>query len=110
MPDVPELTPTEFFSRWPEGERERVTLLDVREAAEIEIASVPDATTIPMMEIPGRLQELSRDADVVVMCHSGGRSRQVAQFLLASGFGSTFNLTGGIDAWSQEIDSSVPRY
>jgi len=56
------------------------------------------------------LQELSSDATVVVMCHSGGRSRRVAEFLLASGFNHVFNLSGGIDAWSQQIDPAVPRY
>jgi monothiol glutaredoxin len=47
---------------------------------------------------------------LVVICHSGGRSRRVSEFLLSSGFSSVFNLTGGIDAWSQEIDASIPRY
>ena len=110
MPDAPELTPIEFCERWPKGKCEEVTLLDVREPAEIEIASLPDTTTIPMMEIPTRLAELNPDATVVVMCHSGGRSRRVAEFLIASGFSRVFNLTGGIDAWSQQIDPSVPRY
>ena len=110
MPDAPELTPIEFCERWPKGKREEVTLLDVREPAEIEIASLPDTTTIPMMEIPTRLAELNPDATVVVMCHSGGRSRRVAEFLIASGFSRVFNLTGGIDAWSQQIDPSIPRY
>ena len=110
MPDVPELTPTEFCERWPKGANEEVTLLDVREPAEIEIASIPDTTTIPMMEIPNRLQELDPDATVVVMCHSGGRSRRVAEFLVGSGFNRVFNLSGGIDAWSQQVDHSVPRY
>jgi len=107
---VPELTPTEFCDRWPEGAREKMTLLDVREAAEIQIAAVPDTLRIPMMEIPARLGELSRNESIIVMCHSGARSRRVAEFLLASGFDDVFNLTGGIDAWSREIDPTVPRY
>ena len=110
MSDVLELTPTEFCRRWPKEKREEITLLDVREPAEIEIASIPDTTIIPMMSVPNRLQELNPDATVVVMCHSGGRSRRVAEFLLASGFKHVFNLSGGIDAWSQQIDPSVPRY
>ena len=110
MPDAPELTPTEFCERWPEAQRGEVTLLDVREPAEIELASLPATVKIPMMEVPGRLAELARDANVVVMCHSGGRSRRVARFLLDAGFSRVFNLTGGIDAWSREIDASVPRY
>ena len=110
MPDAPELTPTEFCERWPEAQRGEVTLLDVREPAEIELASLPATVKIPMMEVPGRLAELARDANVVVMCHSGGRSRRVARFLLDAGFTRVFNLAGGIDAWSREIDASVPRY
>ena len=110
MSSTPELTPTEFCSRWSEEKRDSVTLLDVREASEIAIACIPDTLKIPMLELPNRLHALSHDMTVVVMCHSGGRSRRVAEFLLASGFNRVFNLTGGIDAWSQEIDSSIPRY
>jgi rhodanese-related sulfurtransferase len=110
MPAVPELTPTEFCERWPAAGEEDVTLLDVREDAEIEIASVPRARHIPMREIPGRLAELDRDRPIVVMCHSGGRSRRVADYLASNGFTEVFNLKGGIDAWSTEIDPQVPRY
>ena len=63
-----------------------------------------------MLEIPARLSELDGTRPVVVMCHSGQRSRQVARFLAAQGFGQVFNLSGGITAWSQEVDPSIPRY
>ena len=110
MADIPELTPTQFCERWSLANRQKVTLLDVREATELKIASLQDAQHIPMMQVPARLHELSRDNPLVVICHSGGRSRRVSEFLLSSGFDSVFNLTGGIDAWSQEIDPSIPRY
>lgn len=111
MSGVPELTPTEFNQRWSAPELgAAVVLLDVREPIELEIASVPTATHIPMREIPARLAELDRDVPLVVMCHMGGRSRMVAQFLLGNGFTQVFNLRGGIDAWSTEIDPQVPRY
>jgi rhodanese-related sulfurtransferase len=111
MPAVPELTPTEFCERWPAGERaERVVLLDVREHVELEIAAVADARHIPMREVPARLAELDREVPLVVMCHSGGRSRRVAEYLQGNGFENVFNLRGGIDAWSTEIDPQVPRY
>jgi rhodanese-related sulfurtransferase len=111
MPAVPELTPTEFCARWAATERgSGVVLLDVREHVEVEIASVADARHIPMREIPTRLVELDRAIPLVVMCHSGGRSRRVAEFLLGNGFSKVFNLRGGIDAWSTEIDPQVPRY
>jgi rhodanese-related sulfurtransferase len=85
-------------------------LLDVREPAELEAASVASALHIPMREIPARLTELDRDTPLVVMCHSGSRSRRVAEYLSANGFSNVFNLSGGIDAWSTQIDSRVPRY
>jgi len=111
MPGVPELTPTEFCARWSAAERGKsVVLLDVREHDEIEAAAVADALHIPMREIPGRVEELDRTLPLVVMCHSGGRSRRVTEFLLSNGFLNVFNLRGGIDAWSTEIDPQVPRY
>jgi rhodanese-related sulfurtransferase len=84
-------------------------LLDVREPEEVATASIPWATVIPMGEIPTRMSELPRDAQIVVMCHHGSRSERVAEFLVANGYDAV-NLTGGIDAWSRAIDSDVPRY
>jgi rhodanese-related sulfurtransferase len=110
MPSVPELTPTEFCARWPAAGEEDVVLLDVREHVELELAAVGRARHIPMREIPARLPELDRDRPIVVMCHSGGRSRRVAEYLSSNGFTEVFNLKGGIDAWSTEIDPQVPRY
>jgi rhodanese-related sulfurtransferase len=108
---VPELSPTEFVQRWPNlGPGSTVVLLDVREHVELEIASVPSAVHVPMREIPTKLAEFDRDMPIVVMCHSGGRSRRVAEYLLGNGFSQVFNLRGGIDAWSTEIDPQVPRY
>jgi rhodanese-related sulfurtransferase len=109
---VEELTPTEFCERWPsdQGRATGVVLLDVREPFELEIASVDGALHIPMQEIPAREAELGSDRVLVVMCHSGGRSRRVAEFLAQRGFTQVFNLKGGIDAWSTEIDPQVPRY
>jgi rhodanese-related sulfurtransferase len=111
MPGVPELSPTEFRERWPPASQEgQVVLLDVREPVELALAAVADAVHIPMNQVPARLSELDPDATVVVMCHSGMRSHRVAEFLLGSGFTKVFNLRGGIDAWSTEIDPQVPRY
>ncbi len=111
MTVVPELTPEQFLARWPEApQKGDVVLLDVREPQEIAIASIPGAVHVPMREIPARLRELQNDKPVVVMCHSGSRSRQVAGFLLSAGFSDVFNLSGGIDAWSQKVDPHTPRY
>jgi rhodanese-related sulfurtransferase len=111
MPGVPELSPTEFAARWPDfATSGEVVLLDVREHDELAIAAVDGARHIPMREVPARLEELERGQPLVVMCHSGGRSRRVAEFLQGNGFTNVFNLKGGIEAWSTQIDSRVPRY
>jgi rhodanese-related sulfurtransferase len=86
------------------------TLVDVRDDDELTLASLDGALHVPMDEVAGRLDEIPKDRDVVVMCHSGGRSARVAAYLRQNGFPSVANLAGGIDAWSREIDPSVPRY
>lgn len=86
------------------------TLLDVRDDDEVAVASLEGATHVPMDEVPTRLGELKSDGDIVVFCHSGGRSAHVAEYLRRNGFPSTANLAGGVDAWSREVDPTVPRY
>ena len=110
MPGVPELSPTEFAARWPDYVDGGVVLLDVREHDELAIAAVDGAMHIPMREIPARIGELDASKPLVVMCHAGGRSRRVAEFLQGNGFPNVFNLQGGIDAWSTQLDPRVPRY
>lgn len=111
MPEIPELSPAEFIDRWPEGPGSGdVVLLDVREPGEIAVAALGGAVLIPMNQVPQRLHELDRAHPTVVMCHGGGRSRRVAEFLTARGFSQVYNLAGGIDAWSQQVDAAVPRY
>ena len=86
-------------------------LVDVREDFEVALASVSlPFRQIPMADVPARLAEIPRDADVVVLCHSGVRSDRVARYLRANGYPSVANLAGGIDDWSREIDASVPTY
>jgi len=110
MSEVPELTPLEVDRRWPEGQRDGLVLLDVREHEELELAAIAGARHIPMREVPERLAELPKDKPIVVFCHAGGRSRRVAQFLAANGFEQVYNLDGGIDAWSRTVDERVGRY
>jgi rhodanese-related sulfurtransferase len=111
MPEVQTLTPTEFIERWPnDASRADVVLLDVREREEIATAALPFARHIAMAEVRSRLDELDSSKALVVMCHGGARSMRVAQFLATHGFNHVFNLTGGIDAWSREIDNEIPRY
>jgi len=87
-----------------------VILLDVREAAELEVAAIASALHIPMGEIPARLTEIDAAKKIICLCRSGGRSAQVAEFLLAQGFSDVVNLTGGTHAWSDLVDSSIPKY
>jgi len=89
--------------------REQPLVLDVREPWEIEKASIPGITAIPMREIPARAGELPREREIVAVCHHGGRSMQVAMFLEQQGY-KLHNLSGGMDAWALQIDPSVPRY
>jgi rhodanese-related sulfurtransferase len=85
-------------------------VLDVREAWELDIARLPDVLHIPMNEVPDRLSELDPAREIAVLCRSGGRSLRVAEFLAARGFNKVWNLTGGILAWSEDVDPSVATY
>lgn len=92
------------------GDATGLLLLDVREPWELSLASLPGVLNIPMAQIPDRIDELDREREIVVICHHGSRSYQVAAFLQQNGFELVINLAGGIDAWSQEVDPSVPLY
>ena len=93
---------------------ENPLVLDVREPMEVAVASVRaegfELLHIPMYEIPARLGELDPQRPVACLCHHGMRSMQVAMFLARNGFDEAVNIAGGIDAWSQENDPTVPRY
>ena len=103
-----EISPADLKARVESGQP--LVLLDVREADEVVLVRLEGSVHIPMGEIPGRLHELDPDADIVVYCHHGIRSANVAAFLLQHGFAGVANLAGGIDAWSLEVDSTLPRY
>ncbi|HVN91564.1 MAG TPA: rhodanese-like domain-containing protein [Candidatus Binataceae bacterium] len=106
--EIGELEPTELRTRLDRGDT--ITILDVREPEEIQIAPFPGAVHIPMGEIPARMNELDLDSELVVVCHHGMRSAQVAMYLARSGFEHVSNLTGGIDEWSLTVDPKTPRY
>ena len=93
-------------------ERQDFLLLDCREPTEHSLVNIQAATLIPMGELQQRVAELSefRDKRIVVHCHHGGRSLMVTQWLREQGFARAQNMSGGIDAWSLEIDRSLPRY
>jgi len=105
---VLEMTPKECFDLL--ASSQPPVLLDVREDWELAIASLPAALHIPMDQVPERMDELDNKRPVVVMCRSGARSMQVASYLVQNGFPRVFNLQGGILAWSEQVDQSIPSY
>jgi monothiol glutaredoxin len=88
---------------------EVLELLDVRTPDERAIAAIPGAVLLNEQEA-ARIESLPRDTKLVLHCHHGGRSQQAAEQFISLGFSQVFNVIGGIDAWSQEIDPDVPRY
>ncbi|MEL6869295.1 MAG: rhodanese-like domain-containing protein [Pseudomonadota bacterium] len=102
-----ELTPTQTAAKLVDGS---IQLLDVREGWELDIVSLPQAVHIPLGQLADRLNELNPAAPVAALCHGGVRSAQAAMLLNVNGFTSIYNVTGGIDRWSAEVDPSLPRY
>jgi adenylyltransferase/sulfurtransferase len=103
-----EISPVSLKTRMNNGER--VVLLDVREPFEYRICHLEDAKLIPTGLLPERLGELNPTDEIVVYCHTGVRSAKAAEFLRAAGFTKVRNLTGGIRAWSEQVDRTVPQY
>lgn len=107
---IAEITPAEFVARRQRGDV--LTLLDVREAWELGVASVPadqPVVHIPMGEVAERIGELDQCKEVAVLCRSGRCSLEVAKYLQQNGF-RTVNVTGGILAWSRDLDATIPTY
>jgi molybdopterin/thiamine biosynthesis adenylyltransferase/rhodanese-related sulfurtransferase len=104
---VPEITVEELKSKLDNGEN--VNVLDVREPHEYEVANL-GARLIPLAELPERLAELDQDENLAVHCKTGGRSARAVKLLQDAGFQNVYNVKGGINAWSEEIDPSVPKY
>ena len=104
---IEDLSPKEFHQALNEDE---VILIDVREKWEFDICKIDGAVNLPMSTITETYSDLDPSLNYSLYCHHGVRSMQVANFLLSNGFNTLFNLRGGIDAWSKEIDDSVERY
>jgi rhodanese-related sulfurtransferase len=101
------------LTAWAEQQDARPVLLDVREGWEFQTANVQspamDLVHMPMQSVPSRLPQLDRQRPIACLCHHGGRSMQVAQFLAAQGY-AVVNVAGGIHAWSTRVDPSIPVY
>jgi adenylyltransferase/sulfurtransferase len=105
--EVPEITVRELKEKLDNGED--VFVLDVREPHEYEVANI-GARLIPLGELPQRLVELNQNDNVAVHCKTGGRSARAVKLMQEAGFQNVYNVKGGITAWSEEIDPSVPKY
>jgi len=105
---IPTIQPEELKSLLDGGAKP--VLLDVRQPEEVKAASIAGSIGIPMNDVAYRLDELDPNAEIVVYCHHGMRSQQVAMLLQMRGFKNVKNLAGGIDAWAIAVDPKVPRY
>jgi adenylyltransferase/sulfurtransferase len=115
VPEIPEtkvteneIDVTEVKAKLDRGDH--FVLIDVREPHEYKICHIPAARLIPLGEVPKRLNELDPQADIVVHCKSGVRSAKACGILRRAGFQHVRNMKGGILAWSDKVDASVPKY
>jgi rhodanese-related sulfurtransferase len=105
---IPEVTPRDLAAEL--DSKNPPTIIDVREAEELEICRFPSFVHIPMMEIPNHLNQLDKGSDLVIACHVGGRSARVTWYLMSQGFCRVRNLSTGIDGWAKDVDPSVALY
>lgn len=105
-----QMRPKQLAEWLSDSTRGKPVLLDVRQPWEFALCNLPGSLHIPMHMVPLRSNELKRDDTIVVICHHGHRSNQVARYLEQQGFSSVINLAGGVAAWSDEVDPNLPRY
>ena len=98
----------ELRARFDRGETPQI--IDVREPFEFEICRLPGAVLIPLAQLPARLSEINREREVILQCKVGARSARAAAFLRGQGFANARNLTGGILAWIDQVDPTLPKY
>ena len=104
-----ELTPDECKAHLEQGQSSPM-LLDVREPWEYQIVHLENSQLVPMRKVPEIVENLDPHQEIIVVCHHGIRSRQVALFLEHHGFSNVVNLRGGLDAWARHTDTSLPTY
>lgn len=102
-----DITPCELAERLKQGQ---VRLIDVREPHELEISALPKAENYPLGQLASKMSELDSAEEIVLLCKRGTRSRRALELLVSAGFRKVKNLKGGINAWAQEIDPSLPIY
>jgi rhodanese-related sulfurtransferase len=104
-----ELTPDECKAHLEQAESTPM-LLDVREPWEYQIVHLENSQLVPMRKVPEIVETLDPHQEIIVVCHHGIRSRQVALFLEHHGFSNVVNLKGGLDAWARHTDTKLPTY
>jgi rhodanese-related sulfurtransferase len=102
--------PPPQLRQWLDDPSRTPLILDVREPWEYDICRISGAQLLPMQEVPARLEELTQKTDIVVVCHHGMRSLQVANYPARAGFTRVYNLSGGIAAWAEQVEPTMPRY
>lgn len=111
---VPEIDVNQLAICLESDDESSLQLIDVRERNEVEIAAIEGFEVLPLSEFSewseAILTRLDADAETIVMCHHGMRSAQLCQWLIAQGFTNVKNVTGGIDAYSRFIDSTIALY
>ena len=108
MPRVPEMPVEELKRRLDRGDQP--VIMDVRERWEWDLVHLPQAVLVPMSTVPQHMSEFDKNAEIIVQCHHGTRSWNVAAYLLQQGFSNVKNLTGGIDAWARRVDPGMRTY
>ena len=103
-----EIEVTELKAKQDRGDK--FVLVDVREPHEYQIARIPGSVLIPLGELPKRLNELNPADEIVMHCKMGGRSAKACDLLKQNGFTKVINVKGGITAWSDKVDPTVPKY
>ena len=106
---IKQLSPQELKQKL-DAKANNLVVLDVREPWELNVCALPGSLTSPMREVPARAGELPKAAELVIMCHHGVRSQQVALYLERVGFEKLSNLAGGIAAWARDVDPKMPTY
>jgi rhodanese-related sulfurtransferase len=105
-----QISATELAAWLGDAQKPKPQLLDVREPWEFETCHIAGSRHVPMGEIPSRASEVDPDSEIVVICHHGGRSLQVAMFLEKNGCAKVHNLSGGVDAWAKTVDPKMRVY
>jgi molybdopterin/thiamine biosynthesis adenylyltransferase/rhodanese-related sulfurtransferase len=107
-PSIPAISVTQLKTKMAEGST--FVILDVREPFEYDIARIDGSKLIPLGELADRLDELQPEQEIIAVCKSGTRSAHAVELLQRSGFTNSFNLDGGVNAWADQIDPSMPKY